>query len=219
MRGLAVALVFLAALAVVRAVDSDRESFNFVPEIARVAAGEGSTAFDQGDMEGAKKAFHRVLELVPDNLLALVNLGTIEFRAGNYEEAERLLKRALSQRLEAAPAWLMLGMVYYDQGRNDEALAALAQATVHDAQHPRAFSFLGAVMADKGWYDAAESYMRRAVELDPANRDAHYNLAVLYMQRTPALPELAKRHYFRSIELGASADPELEKSIQSAPRP
>jgi Flp pilus assembly protein TadD len=191
----------------------------FVPEIARVAAGEGSEAFEKGDIAGARTAFRRVLDLVPNNLLALVNLGTIEFRAGNQAEAEALLRQVIAQRIETAPAWLTLGILYYENGRLDEAMAALTQATLYDAQNPRAHSFLGAVLADKGWYDGAEACMRKSVELDPANRDAHYNLAVLYMQRTPALPELAKRHYFRSLELGAPADPSLAKSIQAAPHP
>jgi tetratricopeptide (TPR) repeat protein len=195
-----------------------QSSMTFVPEVAKAAAAEGSKAFEGGDFTGARKAFSRVLDLAPDNLLAIVNLGAIEFRAKNYPEAERLLKQAVSQRVETAPAWLTLGMMYYEQNKLDEAHAALAQAVLYDSKNPRAHSFLGAVMADKGWYDAAEACMRRSVELDPANRDSHYNLAVLYMQRTPPLPELAKRHYFRAIELGAPTDPKLEKSIQTAPR-
>lgn len=214
-RACLIATAAIAWFPIARAADLSADPLKFVPEIARVAAGEGSEAFEKGDIEGARKAFQRVLDLVPNNLLALVNLGTIEFRAGNHTEAEVLLRRAVRQRLETGPAWLTLGIMYYEQGKLDEAMAALTQATLHDGQNPRAHSFLGAVMADKGWYDAAEACMRKSVELDPANRDSHYNLAVLYMQRTPPLPELAKRHYFRCLELGAPADPALEKSIQS----
>jgi len=188
----------------------------FVPEVARRAAAEGNEAFAKGDYDAARKAYQEVLRLVPDNLTGLVNLGVVEFRAGNIGEAEKVLKKTVGIRLETAPAWLTLGILYYEQNRMDEALPALAQAVLYDPTNARAHNYFGVVMGAKGWFDGAESELRRAVEIDPEYRDAHYNLAVLYMQRRPPAVELAKRHYFRSTELGAPPDPELEKRLKSA---
>jgi Putative Zn-dependent protease, contains TPR repeats len=189
----------------------------FIPLHAREAAAEGEAFFRRKDYDRARKAYRKALELAPDNLVVLINLGVIEFHAGRNEEAEKLLKRAVQLKLDAAPAWLTLGILYMDQNRLDEALAALAQATLYDPHNARARNYLGVVIGRKGWLDGAQAELRRAVELDPSYTDAHYNLAVFYLESKPPYLELARRHYYRAVELGAEPDPEIEKTLRSAP--
>ena len=72
----------------------------------------------------------------------------------------------------------------------------------------------------QGWIYGAEQELRRAVELDPAYADAHYNLAVFYLQEKPPATELAKRHYFKAVELGVEKDLSMEKLFTSTkPKP
>jgi Flp pilus assembly protein TadD len=194
--------------------DSSADDGRFVPEVARQAAAEGSAAFARGDFEGARRAYLKVVDLAPDNLLGLVNLGVVEYSLKKFEEAEAHLKRAVRIKLDAAPAWLTLGIIYLEQNRLDEALAALAQATLYDPRNPRARNYLGVVVGRKGWIDGAQVELRRAVEIDPNYSDAHYNLAVFYLEGRPPSTELARRHYFRAIELGADPDPEIEQSLK-----
>jgi len=192
----------------------------FVPQIAREAAGEGNEAFARKDYVRARRAYHKVLDLSPDNLLALVNLGVVEFSAGDNKEAEVYLKRAVQQRIETAAAWLTLGIIYMDEDRLDEALAALTQATLYGANDFRAHNYLGVVMGRKGWFDAAQDELRKAIELNPNYTDANYNLAAFYLERNPPAIELARRHYYRAVELGAEPDPEMEKRFKSEkPKP
>jgi tetratricopeptide (TPR) repeat protein len=188
----------------------------YVPEIARAEAARGNAAFSRGDYKAARDAYERVLDLAPNNLVALVNLGLVEFRAGESEKAEKYLRRAIQQRLETGPAWLTLGVMEFGQGRTEEAFAALSQAVLYDPGNARAHNYLGAVLGRKGWLDGAEAELRRAVEIDDASRDAHYNLAVIYLQRKPPAIELARRHYFRAIELGGKPDAEIEKTFAAA---
>ena len=198
--------------------DSSANDGRFVPEVARQAAAEGNAAFARGDFEGARRAYLKVVDLAPDNLLGLINLGVVEYSLKKFEEAEAHLKRAVRIKLDAAPAWLTLGIIYLEQNRLDEALAALAQATLYDPRNPRARNYLGVVVGRKGWIDGAQVELRRAVEIDPNYSDAHYNLAVFYLEGRPPSTELARRHYFRAIELGADPDPEIEQSLK-APTP
>jgi Flp pilus assembly protein TadD len=189
----------------------------YVPEIAREAAAEGNAAFSRKDYPRARRAYEKVLELVPDNLLALVNLGVIEFYAGENAAAEKHLRRAVQQKLDAAPAWLTLGIIAMEDNRLDEALAALSQAALHDPRSARARNYLGVVVGRKGWLDGAQAELRKAVEIDPNYAEAHFNLAVFYLESTPPFTELARRHYFRAVELGAEPDAEIEKSLKTAP--
>src|ERR1700754_4662003 len=174
----------------------------YVPEVAREAAAEGSAAFARSDFERARRAYLKVVALAPDNLLGLINLGVVEYSLKKFDEAEKHLKRAVQLKIDAAPAWLTLGIIYMDQNRLDEALAALAQATLYDPRNPRARNYLGVVIGRKGWIDGAQVELRKAVEIDPSYSDAHYNLAVFYLEARPPSTELARRHYFRAIELG-----------------
>lgn len=193
------------------------EEGRYVPEVAREAATEGSTAFARGDFERARRAYLKVVDLAPDNLLGLINLGVVEYSLKKYDEAEGHLKRAVQLKIDAAPAWLTLGIIYMDQNRLDEALAALTQATLHDPRNPRARNYLGVVIGRKGWIDGAQVELRKAVEIDPSYSDAHYNLAVFYLEGRPPSVELARRHYFRALELGAERDPEIEATLKSTP--
>jgi len=189
----------------------------FIPEIAREAAAEGNGAFLRKDYAAARKAYQRVLDLVPDSLVGLVNLGVVEFYSGNPARSEELLKKAVSLRMENPAAWLTLGMIYMDREKFDDALPALAQAVVQDPRNPRARNFLGVVIGRKGWIDGAQSELRRAVELDPDYADAHYNLAAFYLEGKPPAIELARRHYYRALELGAEKDASIEKVLKPEP--
>ena len=189
----------------------------YVPEVARQAAAEGNAAFARRDFERARRAYSNVLDLAPDNLLGLINLGVVEYSLRKLDDAEAHLKRAVQIKLDAAPAWLTLGIIYMDQNRLDEALAALAQATLYDPRNARARNYLGVVVGRKGWIDGAQAELRKAVEIDPSYSDAHFNLAVFYLEGKPPSIELARRHYYRAIELGAEPDPEIEKTLNTAP--
>ena len=193
---------------------------DFTPQVLSEAIDEGNRAFATKDYATARRAYERVLSLDPKNSLGLVNLGLVEFYSGNSTNSEKLLQQAVRLRIETAPAWLTLGMIYMDQNRFREALAALSQATLLDPENPRARNFLGVVIGREGWIDGAQQELRRAVELNPAYADAHYNLAVFYLQEKPAAIELAKRHYFKAVELGVEKDPSMEKVFHSTkPKP
>ena len=193
---------------------------NFVPQALSDAVEEGNAAYARKDYAVARKAYERVLKLDGSNLMGLVNLGLVESALGNKAKAEETLKKAISIRLETAPAWLALGMMYMDEDRSDAALAALSQAALYDPQNARTRNFLGVVIGRRGWIDGAQTELRRAVELDPSYSDAHYNLAVFYLQEKAPAIELARRHYFKARELGLEKDNEMEKVfITTSPKP
>jgi Tfp pilus assembly protein PilF len=65
-----------------------------------------------------------------------------------------------------------------------------------------------------GWLDAAEAELQRALELNPDYTNAHFNLALMYLERKPPAIELAKRHYDKAIALGAEKDELVEKKLK-----
>jgi len=186
-----------------------------VSEEAQQVAKDAMTVLDRGDTAGAKRLFQKVLTLAPGNAPTLINLGLIEYREKRYGEAETLLKAAVKGAPESGLPWLVLGMLQYEQNKLDAALASLAMSAYLDPKDARTHHYLGIVVGSKGWYSAAEDEMRKAIEIDPGYAEAHYNLAVFYLERKPPAVELARRHYYKSLDLGGAPDKDIEKKVET----
>jgi len=185
-----------------------------VSDEAQKAAKVAMAALEKGDLAAAKRDFQKVLTLAPGNAPTLINLGLVEYRQKKYADAETLLKNAVKSAPESGLPWLVLGVVQYEQNKLDAALAALAMAAYLEPKDARVHQYLGVVVGNKGWYSAAEDEMRKAIELEPDYAEAHYNLAVFCLERKPPAVELARRHYYKSVDLGGAPDPEIEKKIK-----
>ena len=182
-------------------------------EGVRKFAAEAEKAFASGNLKLAASLYKKSQEAAPENASLLVSLAAVETRLGNLEASQVLLRQALRIDLNNGAAWMLLGMNALELKQDDEAFADLVQATLRDEQNPRAHNYLGMAAGRKGWTEASEQELRRAVELDQRYADANFNLAVLYLRRTPPLIELARRHYQRAMDLGAPRDPAIEKLI------
>ena len=188
-------------------------STTFVPEMARQLASRGEHAFSKGNFKEAESLYQQALEFGPNSPSILVSFAATETRLGKLSESDSLLRKALRVDLNNGSAWLLLGMNALAQKRDEESVADLVQATYHDPNNPRTHNYLGIAAGRKGWSDTSEQELRRAVELDPTYADANFNLAVLYLRRTPPLLELAHRHYQRALDLGAAHDPLIEAQL------
>ena len=78
---------------------------------------------------------------------------------------------------------------------------------------------LAMTLARKGWHSAAEEELRRALEIEPSDAGAHFNLAVLYLQRHPGAVELGRRHYFLAMDMGLAPDPAVEEILSERAGP
>jgi len=181
---------------------------------ARSAAEKGLADFKSQKFKDAKAEFQKLTELAPDHPMGWANLGSAEFRLGEVSDAEEHLKKAVRLDPTAQQAWLTLGIIDYQKDALDAGLAALSQAVYLDPRDPKAHLYLGVLIRKRGWLAAAEDEMRKAIDLDEDYAEAHFNLAVLYLERQPPAVELARRHYYRALRLGAERDPELDRLLK-----
>ena len=213
-------LILLASLAVARSgafADQVPSGTSLsLPAETREIASRAGRAFAAGDLEAARNLFGRALARTPDSPSLLVSAAAVETRLGNIAASRDLLTKAVSLDLSNGPAWLLLGMNALDRGEDEEAFADLARAALLDPSNPRVHNYLGMAAGRKGWSEAAESELRKAVELDPGYAGANFNLAVLYLGRTPPLKEMARRHYRRALDLGTKPDPAVDKLLSPA---
>jgi len=170
--------------------------------------------FDSGKFRASEKQYEQILAKSANNLYALSNLGAVYFRTGRLKAAELTLKKAVTLAPEDEFSRRTLGIVYYRQAKYDEAVAELTKALAINPKSYIAHNYLGITASEKGWQEAAEKEMLEAIAANPEYVDAHYNLAVIYATNKPPAKELAKRHYSKAMELGAEANPSLEKLIR-----
>ena len=183
-------------------------------EVAEIAK-RGAFAVSEQRWQEARSAYLDLVEATPDNALAFANLGVAEFQLGNLVAASGNLKRSLELNSSIASNWQTLGLIQYEQKDLSLAISSLTRA-IHEApREAQARVYLAAVIRDYGWTEAALLELKRAIDINPKLADAHYNLAVTYLETSPPLIELARRHYYTATELGAAPSPELEKALRA----
>jgi tetratricopeptide (TPR) repeat protein len=157
-----------------------------------VAAGdqaleEARASLEEGDLEQARDAFRRALELHPDDASALVDLGHLSFASGDTEEALACFRRAAEKEPQNADALRALVDLNRRRGRTDEAIGAarvLAEARPDDALPAIDVADLA---LELGSLDEAEASFRRlnGFDDDPEHEVpyAHHGLIEIEMRR------------------------------------
>ncbi len=129
----------------------------------------GSLLLRRGDLAGAERHLLRALEIAPHNSGTLTNLAGVYLNTARYGLAIEMYDRAIA----ADPTFSgRLGDYYYGYG----------------------FS-----LAQLGRYDEAEAQYQRAIEVNPADAEAHNDLGNIAMLRGQT--QKAAGLYARAVEL------------------
>ena len=142
----------------------------------------GETAFQTGELETARIAFQRVLELRGPTFEAMVYLGAAASDLGRWSEAEETLLAARNMAPEAFLPHFTLGALKVLQNEHRAAIPHLEQSLrCEDAA--QSWYLLGISRLALGQSGRAIDALRRAVELEPGFEDALYYLGVAYLRR------------------------------------
>jgi tetratricopeptide (TPR) repeat protein len=213
---LKIPLVLATISALLWAAAGEQSNAPILSPEARQAFEDGLAKFRQGKFEAAKDSFVKVTVQFPNYASGWINLGSTEYRLNQLDDAEKNLRKAVHLDPDLTQAWLTLGIIAYQKGDMDAGLAALSQAVYLEPDNAHAHMYLGVLARKRGWFDAAEEELRKAVELDEGYAEAHYNLALIYTEHQPPELELARRHYYRALDLGEPPDPNMEKILKRA---
>jgi tetratricopeptide (TPR) repeat protein len=177
-------------------------------------AQKAAKAFAAQDWKGARKAYQEMLEVDPENSLAWANLGAVEQQAGQIQAAIDCFEKSVGFNSDLVQSWLALGQLYAARGDKYRAISVFARAIHEDPQDARAHNYLAIVCKNLGWTDAAEAELQRAIELNPEYGIAHFNLALMYLERKPPALELTRRHYDKAVQLGLERDDIVERKLK-----
>ena len=179
------------------------------PELADLAQ-QGALAVSAQKWDEARDLYLEMIEKAPDNALAYANLGVAEHQSGNLLAAAGNLKKSLELNPTISQNWQTLGLIQFERGDLNLAISSLTRAIHESPRNARARVYLAAVVRDYGWPEAALTELQRAIDIDPKLPDAHYNLAITYLEMEPPRLELARRHYYSALDLGEEPSPEIE---------
>jgi len=182
------------------------------PEAVK-AAKDGVESMRRGDWKKAVEAWSRSVQLEPANAGAWANLGKVQLQEKQTAAAIVSLEKAVVLQPALSEAWMALGMAYDAEKAPMRAVSCLTRAVHENPADARTRNSLAIILKKNGWKDAAESELQKALDLDPRYAEAHFNLAVMYLDRRPPSVEMARRHYETARGLGAGPDKDLEAQL------
>ncbi len=162
--------------------------------------GQAYAALQSGKLDAARQLYSDAARSEPRNINALLGLAAIAMQEGRAEEANRLYFNVLE--LEPRNAYAQAGLIAM-MGRADP-LAAETRLKQLIAREPLASLYftLGNLYGDQSrWAEAQQAYFQ-AHQLEPANPDYAYNLAVGLEHI--GQPRLAATFYQRAVDQARS---------------
>lgn len=184
-----------------------------LPEAVQQLLAAARDEFIKGNFSGAERLYQEFIELYPDNVVALANLGVAQFRQGKLTAAQLALERAVKGSPEDSFSLTTLGAVMIEQGRAEEALGYLERSNQVKPDDAITLNYMGVAASQLNQFGKAEQSLRSAIKAKPDYAEAHFNLAVIYATAKPPSIALAKRHYEKALELGATPDKRLASLI------
>lgn len=120
----------------------------------------------------ARAAYHLVLELDPNQFIALHMLGSLESDAKNYQQAEIILSRAVAVDPQSADAHMSRGVALNKLRRHDEARESYRTALALRPNYALALSNLGNASVTFNLQEALACY-DKALAIDGNLAEAH----------------------------------------------
>jgi tetratricopeptide (TPR) repeat protein len=142
----------------------------------------GVAQLEQFNHKEGAESFRRALSLDPQLKIAQINLAIALFNLQSIEEA---LKEAQTAAKIAdgrpQPAYI-LGLIAKNQNRTDDAVASFKQVLAIDPQDVGANVNLGQLYVQQRKYPEAIAFFRTAIDAEPYNSTAMYNLATALLR-------------------------------------
>jgi tetratricopeptide (TPR) repeat protein len=134
----------------------------------------------QGDLKGAEYAFTRVTEAEPEYADGWLNVARALIQEGETERAKPFVERALAIDASLGRIHFFRAMIQKADGDYDGALQSLR---VVESKYPRdrvVLNQMGRILFLKRDYTGAVAALRRVLQVDPEDVQAHYTLMLCY---------------------------------------
>lgn len=148
------------------------------PESPELNYLRGLMAYQQEDLEEAKKFFDRALQANPEHRAAAFYLGTIHYKNGEYPLAERWLKLYLSDFPDYAPANRMMAAMLLAQGKGEVAEQFARAALKAGDEDVLSMTLLAGTLFAQGEIADGRAAYEELVKLQPESASALTDLGL-----------------------------------------
>lgn len=155
---------------------ADRTAFSLTPTIrrlyARYAEATARERLAGGDLDGAIRTFHELLDFAPRSITAREGLALAYSRQGRTGDAEHELRKVLEVNPDATQALNALGVIALGRGERDTAEVRFRHALAADPDLPLTHLNLGMLMArEPARAPLAVTHLRTFIRLAPSDPD------------------------------------------------
>lgn len=177
----------------------------------RAYVADGVYLYQRGDYLHARETFQAALAMAPDDPTLQFNLAQCYERLGQADRAEDIYRRCLQQHPENADCRHALAVLLVRSRRRDEAVEMTQEWLRQAPRSADAYALDGWLWHDLGDLPRAQGRLQQALALDPRNRRALNELALVYEALNR--PDRALVLYERSLAVDAH-QPEVARKIQ-----
>ncbi|MBB5062439.1 tetratricopeptide repeat protein [Granulicella mallensis] len=169
------------------AIDAYRQALKLDPLSSRAQRRLGVALGNAGQTDEALTVLQGAIDHEPDNALLWYEKALIESRRGDSDKAVADLRKTLELKPDFADAQNTLGSVLAQSGDIQHAETAFRAALTTNPYDSATRANLGRLLAGTGDWKQAAFHLQKAVQLDPANVNAHgdYAVALLQLKRLP----------------------------------
>lgn len=165
---------------------------------SRLFTEDGVQLFSRGDYQTALESFELALTLNPQDPVLLYNVAECYDRLGNAPKAEQYYRYCLERAPDHADARLALIALEYRTGKAAEADHLISDWLTAHPKSADAYVLDAWRLRQQKNLPAAQGRLQQALDLEPHNRRALAELALLY--ETMGLPERSYVLYERILE-------------------
>jgi tetratricopeptide (TPR) repeat protein len=176
-----------------------RKALALAPDVADTHYDMGLIDLEERDYPAAAAEFGRVIEIEPRHARGHGMLGYALAAQHRLDDAIAEYRRALAIRPAYVNGHINLGIALREQGQYETAAAEFLAAFDTDPNSALALRELATCRIKQARYDAALDPLRRLVELQPDNAEAHFDLAAACAITNH--PEESNQHFLRAIAL------------------
>lgn len=197
------------------ALDEFRKILEQNPDSSAAHVLTGQALDGLGKTPEAIAEFQAAAKTAPREPNVHFGLGYLYWKSHQYDEAQREFENELSVDPSHAQSLAYLGDIEMKRSNPETALALIGKATKLKDDIRIAYLDKGAILAQQKRYDEAVAALRRAVELDPAEPDAHYRLGHVYQDMGKAAE--SQKEFAQVRELHEKKDDLVGKMSASPP--
>jgi len=143
----------------------------------------GRAFYELKRYERARNDLTWALALAPDNQFAKFNLGLVHLDSGRHAAAQKNFADYIAQVPDDADGWSRRGRARQLSGDKHGALQDLSKALSLKPKDTYALVTRCAVAMDIEKPDLAEKDCKAALEIDPSEKNAHFNLGMINLTR------------------------------------